>query len=123
MLLLTPQDGTQNIITTAQEMCHSVMQGKLKTNEIDTKMVNKRLSGKDLLVVDYRGLLGGGGEGNTCCGWKGGCGMCPSHKEEWYDNKFGCLKPWPFVIYYCGLEKSLMRFCSTLQNNLQNDEN
>ena len=46
MLLLTPQDGQQNVITTAQEMCHSVVQRKLKTSEIDTTMVNNRLSGK-----------------------------------------------------------------------------
>ena len=46
MLLLTPQDGQQNVITTAQEVCHSVVQRKLKTSEIDTTMVNNRLSGK-----------------------------------------------------------------------------
>lgn len=67
VLLLTPQDGQQNIITTAQDMCRSVLQRKLKTNEIDTTMVNRRLSGMvGLPVYVYRGRERGGCGKKSC---------------------------------------------------------
>ena len=45
MLVLSPQDGQQNIIKAARDICHSVVQRNLNINEIDPAVVNKRLSG------------------------------------------------------------------------------
>ena len=60
LLLLTPQHGQRNIVSVAQEMSRLVMQRKLKTSEIDTTMVNKRLSGKGSFDAVWRS--GGGCE-------------------------------------------------------------
>lgn len=50
VLVLTPQDGQQNIVTVAKILCHTVMHGSLKTSDIDTTLVNKKLSGKFLFI-------------------------------------------------------------------------
>ena len=52
VLVLTPQDGQQNIVTTTKTLCHTVMHGSLKTSDIDTTLVNKKLSGKLTVYLD-----------------------------------------------------------------------
>ena len=79
VLLLSPEDGQQNVIAATKNICNSVMQRNLKTSEIDTALVNKTLSGTQSCII-YTNLL-------QCVEWEGVQGIlsnCCLQNVYWY---------------------------------------
>ena len=45
VLVLTPEDGQQNIVSMATNVCHSIVQRQLQVKDIDTSLVANRITG------------------------------------------------------------------------------
>ena len=62
VLVVTPEDGRQNLVSMATSVCHSVLKRQLQVKDIGTTLVASRITGLYVCVC----VLGGWRESKDC---------------------------------------------------------